>query len=435
MVEPHAPERVLVACRGWIARRLLAFYRSIGIETVAVFSEPDAEASWLEEADFDAYLNGRTVLETYLCPERVVGAAMDAGCDAIHPGDGPLAEHLELYDQATKSNLGIIGIPPGQIRGIVDRRALFEQARRLQIPVIPSSGVIEPSSDGVEQAARLSLPVLVRAVCCEIAQRVDTFEALPAALAWVRDEAERISGDRAVFLEGVVRRGVSLSTVVVADRHGTCVHLGHLDDSLSPPGPVSAQIAGAGVVPQPLWARLGEMSLALAHAVGWLGVGLVRWRVTPEGDPWLVACSARLPTGLELVEAIQGVDLIEAQHRAVIGERLSWQQPAPISDRCGIQIRLRAQGEGRLDTLALPTGLDGVQLTEGADPGQLCSTETDPLLAKITVVDVDRTRATQRMHDVLAQVQVSGVQGNLGPLRGVFADEARRSTDDPPPIG
>ena len=426
MVEPREPKRILVACRGWIARRLLASYRSVGIETVAVFSEPDAEASWLEDADFDAYLNGRTVPETYLSPDRIVGAAMDAGCEAIHPGIGPLSGHLGLYEQATQSNLGIIGAPPDRILGIVDRRILFGQARRLKIPVIPSSGVIAEGADGIGEAAKLSLPLFVKAVCGSSLQRIDAFRELAQALERIRDEAEAHSGERAVFLEGAVRGARRLSVVVVADHHGTCVHLGHLDASPSPPDRGWVQLSGADGADgadgaEALQTELGAMSLALAHAVGWRGVGVVRWLLA-SGRPWLESFSPCLPAGLELIEAIQGIDLIDAQHRALIGERLAWEQPAPIADRCGVQVQLLAgPGEGTLETLELPPEGSGIQLTPGADPGQRCGAETDPVLAKLTSVGPDRSGALRRMDEALAQVRIEGIQCNLEPLRACIS--------------
>jgi acetyl-CoA carboxylase biotin carboxylase subunit len=418
-----SPARILVANRGEIAHRLLAFYRSIGVETVAAFSEPDAEGSWLEEADYDAFLAGRTAEETYLDPQKVVSAAMDAGCDAVHPGYCFLAERIDLYDIATRANMGVIGTDPERVLDIVDRIRLLDRARRLGIPVIPASAPISVQDDGIEQAARLSLPLFVKAAHGGALRRVEAFDDLPVALAAVRDEARRTTGDDTVYLEravGAVRR---VATVVVGDRHGTLVHLGTTDGSLEWRFRSWAEEAGSGVAPGQADV-LGEMALELARDVGWVGVGSVRWVITPDGEPWLLGFSARLTTGFDLVEAIQGVDLVQAQHLAVTGERLGWRQPKPVTDRHGIQLRLLhldptddSRPDGVLEALELPAS--DCTVSVGADEGQACTEHTDPLIAKITVVGADRADAVERARQALGAIRVEGIATNLEALRDV----------------
>lgn len=327
-----APERVLVAARGGVASRLLQFYRSAGIETVAAFTMAHAEAPWLDEADFDAFVPGEDAEDPLAVPEKVVAAAMDAGCDALHPGVGSLAGSVGLYDVATRANLGVVGAPAEGILDLVDRPRLFARARALGVPVLPASESLSVTDDGIEAAAQLALPVCVQAAQGAAQQRVDAFGDLGAAVAAVRAAARRETGDASVFLRRAVGAGRRVRTTVVGDRHGARVHLGHVWEA------GSVDEAGGGV-PGRMYERLGALSLSLANAVGWVGVGSVCWFVAEDDSPWLLGFLPRLTEGFALIEAVQGVDLIETQYQVAMGGRLDWSQPMRVTDRHGMQLR------------------------------------------------------------------------------------------------
>lgn len=435
-------KRVLIANRGEVARKLIRHYRDQGVESVVVFSEPDAEQGYLDDADYAVYLNGSTVAETYLDAPKVVAAAMDAGCDAIHPGYCFLAEHLDLYDLAHRSNIAVIGADPKALGLVVDRVKLRGIAKRLNLPVIPSSEPIGVDQDGMEAAARIGAPLFVKALQGNAMARVDALEHLSEAMASVRRRARLVSGDETVYLERAVHAVRQVGTVVVADRQGTCVHLGLTDGSLeldaSPGGPGAApgqpgtytswiEEAGEGLHPD-LQARLGEAAVNLCKAVKWVGVAKVRWALTANHGWFLLGFSGRLTTGYDLVEQVHDVDLLQAQFLAVAGKPLLWEQGDARPRRHGIQLRVfhmdprtRTRPEGVLERVELP---DGVLAEQGVDMGTHCTADTEPLLVKLTVTAPTRHAAVVKAKAAVEELIVEGVPTNLAALREIVGSRS-----------
>jgi acetyl/propionyl-CoA carboxylase alpha subunit len=427
--------RVLIANRGEIARRLIREFRERGIETVCVFSEDEADADWLDDADYAVYLNGKTVDETYLHVQRIISAAHDAGCDAIHPGYCFLAEHADLYERAAAANLPIIGADPSVLIRVVDRFELAAVARHLSIPLIPASGPLDLEADGIADGAQLGVPLFVKARSGGALGRVESLDALPAAVAKVRRLAVRATGDAGVYLERSVDSIRQISTIVVADRHGTAVYLGHIDGSLQVGFRTWVEEMGAVVSPE-LHDKLGEAAIRLATAVGWVGVCTVKWAVSSDGGWYLLGLSARLTTGYDLVEQVYGVNLIDAQLTTLTNEPLPWTQADAVATHHGIQLRLLhtdpSTGErpdGTLQRLVLP--YDGVNVTEGLHVDAACTKNTDPLIAKLTVLAPTRQAALVQAKAALEAVEIEGVATNVAVLERVLgAEEVWQGTHD-----
>jgi propionyl-CoA carboxylase alpha chain len=420
--------RVLIANRGEIAKRLIAFFRAKGIETCVVFSEPDADQPYLDDADYAVYLNGKTVDETYMDPRRVLSAAMDAAADAIHPGYCFLAEHLDFYALCASANVAVIGTDPRVLAKVVDRVVLREAARHCQIPLIPATDPLPPEDDGVALAAQLGLPLFVKAVAGGALHRVERLADVPEAVARVRALALRATGNGKVYLERAVGHVRQIGTIVAADRHGGCYHLGEVDGSVQAGFRTWVEEMGPGLLPGDLHQKLGQAAVALAVAVGWVGVGAVRWALTPDGGWYLLGFSARLTTGYSLVEAVQGVDLVDAQLSTLLGEPLGWQQVDAHPKKHGLQLRVLhvdpsdlSRPEGVLETFTLP---EGVSCEAGAVEGQLCTPDTDPLLVKITVTAPTRHAALVRARAALEELVIEGVANNREVLLQLLAEPA-----------
>ncbi len=422
--------RVLVATRGAMARRLIQHYRALGVETAVGFSEPDAELSYLDDADFPVFLNGRTVAETYLSASRVVEAAMDSGCEAVHPGNCFLADHLELYDLANQANLAVIGADVRSLAGAGDRVLLRRLAREQGIPVLPGSDAIAPSSDGMEEAAAIGAPLFAKSARGRCSVRASRLEDVPAAVASVRRRAQLLSGDPGVYLERAVDGNRQVGVPVVLDRHGTAVALGVAEATLEHPGwRTGIEEFGGGLrLIQP---GIEAASLRLARAISWVGVGRVRWAVSASGAWFLQGFSPRLTTGFDLWEAVHGIDLLDAQWRSLAGESLGWEEPTSVP-KVGLQLRLYhldpATGErpsGVLERLSVPG--EGVQLG-GVDPGMMLDQETDLLLAKLTFSGDSRGEVIARARTALEAVEVAGVPTNLASLRAAI-DRAASGSD------
>ena len=174
-------ERVLIANRGVIARRLVRGFAARGVETVAVFSEPDVEQPYVDEADYAVYLNGQTVAETYLDVQRIVAAGMDAACDALHPGTCFLADSPELVEASNRANLQFIGPSRQVVATATDRLQLRRLCREMGIPLVPASATLEPEDDGVAIAAQMGVPLLVRSARGKQHRRVDALGEVAAA--------------------------------------------------------------------------------------------------------------------------------------------------------------------------------------------------------------------------------------------------------------
>lgn len=421
-------KRVLIANRGEVARRLIAFYKSQGVESVVAFSEADAEQPYLDEADFAVYLNGRSVGDTYLNPERVVSAAVDAGCDAIHPGYCFLAEHTDFFAYATSANVAIYSCDPTVIMKAVDRVLLRRTAKTLGVPLVPASDPLGPTDDGLAAGAQLGVPLLVKGVHGRAVARVDTLDALPEAVSEVRNFARAVSGEgSAVFLERAVDDHRYIGVTVVADRSGTVVHLGATDASLQVRFRTWVEELGPTVVPE-VAAEIAAASVELAKAVGWIGVGTYRWAVTPRGGWYLLGFSARLTAGYSLTEAVHGVDLLNTQAMALEGDEVPWTQEDARLEEHGVQLRVfhvrvsdLSRPAGTITKLVLP---EGVQVEAGVVEGLPCDVDSEPLLVKLTAVAPTRQAALVKARAALETLVIEGVDTNIQMLRALFDDRA-----------
>jgi len=413
-------ERVLVAHRGEIARRLLAWYRERDVETVIAFSEPDAEASWLDEADYDVYLNGRTVQETYLSVDRIVAAAMDAGCDAVHPGNGFLAEDVELYVQANNVNLAVIGADPMVVAHAVDRTIQRGRAESMGLPVIPASGILPDDSDGLAEGSQVPMPLWIRGRGGRKLGHVDRLDQLAEAVSVARERAAARLGGVDLYLEHDVGDAQLLSTTVVVDRRQRAVSLGTSRAHASGPDGVTWL--------EELGPEIGDESLEehareLLRSMRWVGPATVRWARPGGRATFLQSVTMRLTTAYDLTEALLGVDLVAAHHDTLLGRPLGWPDDRAVPSRFGLQARLLHVGpggaapeEGVLEVLQLPE-----EAAVGVDEGAALGPHTEPLLAKITVARDDRDEAVAALKTALEQVRVAGVHTNLDALREAAA--------------
>ncbi len=416
-------KRVLVATRGEMARRLIEHYRRHGVESVVVFSEADAEQSYLDDADFAVYLNGRTVRETYLDPQRVVSAAVDAGCDAIHPGYCFLAEHVGFYTRATNANVLVYGCDPSLIERVVDRAHLRRLAASLNLPMIPATEPLADEEDGVAEAAQLGFPLFVKALAGGALARVDSIDEIPEAVREVRKLARVVSGDPRVYLERAVDDQRHIGVPVVADRRGNVVQLGCMDGSLEVRYHTWVEELGPEVVPA-MAQRITEASVALARALGWVGVGKVRWAVTPDGGWYLLGFSARLAAGYTLVEEVHGVDLVRVQSMALEGEDIPWKQEDATLTRHGIQLRIHhvrscdlARPDGVVERLVLP---EGVRCDVGIEEGSPVGADAEPVVVKLTATAPTRQAALVKARKALDDLVINGIDTNVDLLKALF---------------
>jgi len=417
--------RVLLAGRGELVMRLIRYYRERGIETCSVFSEPEQDAPWVEAADYAVYLNGATVQDTYLHAQRIISAAHDAGCDTVHPGYCFFAERPDFVAQANNANLRVIGSDRETLEKIGNRLKIWEEADKLGIPVIPAVRVPE-GEDGLEQAAILgSLPIYVKALAGGAVLRVDRYQDVPSSVREVRRRAAFLTGRDDVILSAGVPEVRQIVTTVVREPGFRAYPLGHHDKSVQVRFRSWMEELGPDLVPEEQGRRMSLAAARLVEALGLDGVLRVRWAINEKGGWWLLGVSARLTTGYNLTERVFDVDLVDAQARLSEGQPLGWEGATSVPERHGVQLRILhvdpADGvtrpEGVLERLIVPEGAE-----VGVAEGQLCTPETEPLLASIVVTGPTRHAALVKAKAILDDIVVEGVDHNVEVLKRVVAD-------------
>ncbi|MER7172258.1 biotin carboxylase N-terminal domain-containing protein [Streptomyces mesophilus] len=392
---------VLVANRGEIACRIFRTCRELGIATVAVYSDPDASALHVREADAAVRLPGATPAETYLRGELIVKAALSAGSDAVHPGYGFLSENAEFARAVQAAGLLWIGPPPEAIEAMASKT----RAKSL-MGIAP---LTEVTAD--------DLPVLVKAAAGGGGRGmrvVRELSVLDDELAAARAEALSAFGDGEVFVEPYVEGGRHVEVQILADTHGTVWALGTRDCSLQRRHQKVIEEAPAPGLSPALDAEIRASAVRVARAVSYAGAGTVEFLVSGERAHFL-EMNTRLQVEHPVTEAVFGVDLVELQLRVAEGEALDPDPPEPRGH--AVEARLYAEDPsaawapqaGTLHLLAFPSG---VRVDTGFASGDAVGVHYDPMLAKVVAWAPTRSSAVRRLAGALGRTRVHGVVTN-----------------------
>jgi acetyl/propionyl-CoA carboxylase alpha subunit len=409
---------VLVANRGEIVRRVFRTCREMGIGTVAVFSDPDAEAPFVSEADAAVRLPGSTPAETYLRGDLVIAAARQTGADAIHPGYGFLSEDAAFARAVVAAGLTWIGPPPEAVEAMGSKLAAKELMAAAGVPCLPGAEVDPVTAASV--AERIGYPVLVKAAYGGGGRgmRIVRTEAeLAEAVHGARREAEAAFGDGTVFLERFVERPRHVEVQVMADSHGAVVALFERDCSLQRRHQKVVEEAPSPVVDEALRARLSEASVAAARAVGYVGAGTVEFVVDEAGEPAFLEMNTRLQVEHPVTELVTGLDLVRLQLLVAQGAALPAEALAATLTGHAVEARLYAEDvpAGFLPatgTIALFEVPAGVRVDSGVETGSAVSPFYDAMLAKVVAHGATRAEACGRLAGALQRMRVHGVTTN-----------------------
>jgi propionyl-CoA carboxylase alpha chain len=424
--------KLLVANRGEIARRVLRAARGMGIATVAVFSDPDAGALFVAEADEAVPLGGVTPAGSYLRVDAVLEAAERTGADAVHPGYGFLAEHPELAAGCRKRGITFVGPPPEVLAVLGDK----VEAKRVMVaaglPVLPGAEVT--GLDGGELAAaaeRVGLPVMVKATFGGggIGMRVvrDLAELQPAVDA-ARRQAGAAFADDAVFLERLLEAPRHVEVQVLADAHGRVVHLFERECSVQRRHQKLIEEAPSPAVDPELRRRLGEAAVAAAEAVGYLGAGTVEFLLDGDGGAFFfLEVNARIQVEHPVTEAVTGLDLVRLQLLVAAGEPLPDEAVHATLRGHAVEARLYAEDPARGFLPQAGTlhrfrvgGEPGVRVDAGVADGSVVGVHYDPLLAKVIAHAPSRAEAAGLLAAALDGARLHGVTTNRDLLVGVL---------------
>ncbi|NBM18616.1 biotin carboxylase N-terminal domain-containing protein [Streptomyces sp. GC420] len=436
-------DTVLVANRGEIAVRVIRTLRAMGVRSVAVFSDADADARHVREADTAVRIGPAPAAESYLSVPRLLEAAARTGAGAVHPGYGFLAENAEFAAACEEAGLTFIGPPASAIRLMGDKIRAKETVRAARVPGVPGSSGSGLTDGELAAAAReIGMPVLLKPSAGgggKGMRLVRAEELLAEEIAAARREARASFGDDTLLVERWVDRPRHIEIQVLADAHGNVVHLGERECSLQRRHQKIVEEAPSVLLDEETRAAMGEAAVQAARSCGYRGAGTVEF-IVPGDDPasyYFMEMNTRLQVEHPVTELITGLDLVEWQLRVAAGEPLPFTQRDVTLTGHAVEARVcaetaRVSAAGRVDflpssgpVLALrePAG-PGVRVDSGLLPGTEIGTSYDPMLAKVVAHGPDRPTALRRLRAALADTVLLGVDTNTGFLRRLLAHDA-----------
>ena len=423
---------LLIANRGEIACRIACTARRMGITTIAVYSEVDAEALHVRTADRAISIGRASARDSYLNIPRIIAAARQANADAIHPGYGFLSENPDFAEACSAANIVFVGPPPSAMRAMGSKSAAKTLMEKSGVPLLPGyHGENQDTAFLADQASRIGFPVMVKAVAggggrgMRIVSGATDF---PTALAAARQESASAFGDDRVLIERYLERPRHIEVQVFADAHGNAVHLFERDCSAQRRHQKVIEEAPAPGLDASRRAAMGAAAVAAAKAVGYQGAGTVEFVANAEGF-FFLEMNTRLQVEHPVTEMITGFDLVEWQLRVAAGERLPATQDAIRTAGHAIEARIYAEdpardfapSTGRLALFRTPDATVNIRIDTGVATGDTVSIHYDAMLAKLICHGETRDEALRILHRALADTDVVGVASNLDLLGRITA--------------
>ena len=428
-------KRLLVANRGEIARRIFRTAKAMGIATVAVYSDADAEGLHVTEADMACALGGHTSAETYLAIDKIMAAARASGADAVHPGYGFLSENAAFADAVTDAGLIWVGPPAAAIRAVGSKSAAKTLADQLKVPRLAGYQGRDQSLDCfVKAAAHIGYPLMVKAIAGGGGRGmrwVDSADQLEVALTSARSEAVTSFGNGDLLIERALRNPRHVEVQVFADSHGHCIHLGERDCSVQRRHQKLIEESPSPAVDDGLRAQLCDSAVRIAQAAGYVGAGTVEFLLDGR-DFYLMEMNTRLQVEHPVTEAVTGLDLVAWQLRVARGEPLPLQQHEVQFNGHAMEARLCAEDDefrphaGRVERFVAPQNL---RTDHALFSGAQVSTHYDSMLAKLIAHAPTRDAAINQLHAGLANTRLLGLPNNRAMLMACLQHTEFRAGD------
>jgi propionyl-CoA carboxylase alpha chain len=436
--------KILIANRGEIACRVMRTAKRMGIKTVAVYSEADADALHVRMADEAVPIGGARSSESYLSIERILEACRKTGAEAVHPGYGFLSENAEFSAALERAGIVFIGPPPQAIAAMGDKIESKKLASKAGVSTVPGHLGVIPDADAARKIAReIGYPVMIKASAGGGGKgmRIAHSDAeLKEGFRGAQSEARSSFGDDRVFLEKYIEEPRHIEIQVLADAHGTVLHLGERECSIQRRHQKVIEEAPSPFLDAKTRASMGGEAVALATAVGYRSAGTVEFIVDRERNFYFLEMNTRLQVEHPVTEFVTGLDLVEWMIRIAAGEKLPWKQSEIRLEGHAIEARVYAEDPargflpsiGRLVRYAEPKG-EGVRVDSGVYEGAEISIHYDPMIAKVIADGPTREAARERLIEALDAFQIRGVRHNVGFLSALLGRkrfaEGRLSTD------
>lgn len=412
-------KRVLIANRGEIAVRIIRACRELEIETVAVYSTADAGALHTQLATRAVCIGPAKAADSYLNQTAVLSAAVESGCDAVHPGYGFLSENARFADLCQQCGLKFIGPSGDVIRRMGNKAAARALMQKAGVPVVPGSdGPVENADRARQIAGQLGYPVLIKASAGgggRGMRRVDDPDQLDACFAAARAEAEACFGDGEMYLEKLILSPRHIEFQIMADGHGHVVHLGERDCSIQRKNQKLMEESPSKALSEDLRRRMGRDAVRAAKACGYEGAGTVEFVLDSAGNYYFIEMNTRIQVEHPVTEMVTGQDLVREQLRVAAGLELSFTQKDVALRGHAIEVRVNAEdpaqgfrpAPGMTRFVHLPGGC-GVRVDSALYNGWELSPYYDSLAAKIIVHAPTRLQAIRRMRRALEELVIEG---------------------------
>ena len=412
-------QRVLIANRGEIAVRIARACRELGVETVSVYSQADADALHVQLATRAVCIGPAKAADSYLNVNALLTVAKETGCDAVHPGYGFLSESAEFSDQCAQMGLRFIGPSGDVIRMMGNKSAARDLMKKHHVPVVPGSdGAVETAEEAGTIAAEIGYPVLVKASAGgggRGMRRVDSPEEMESKFQQARAEAMACFGDGQLYVEKLILNPKHIEFQILADRQGNVIHLGERDCSIQRKNQKLVEESPSKALTPELREAMGQAAVAAAKAAGYENAGTIEFVLDQEGHFYFIEMNTRIQVEHPVTEMVTGLDLVREQLRIAAGLPLSVSQEDVVLRGHALECRINAEDAtqdfrpcpGTTKFLHFPGG-PGVRVDSLLYNGYEVSPFYDSLVAKVIVHAPTRLEAIRRMRRVLEEMIIEG---------------------------
>ena len=422
-------DKILIANRGEIACRVIKSARAMGIKTVAVYSDADALALHVREADEAVHIGGAPAAESYLVIDKILDAIKQTGAQAVHPGYGFLSENKAFAEALDKAGVAFIGPPAGAIEAMGDKITSKKLAAEAGVSTVPGHmGLIEDADEAIKIANEIGYPVMIKASAggggkgMRIAWNDDEArEGFQSS----KNEAAASFGDDRIFIEKFITQPRHIEIQILGDKHGNVLYLGERECSIQRRNQKVIEEAPSPFLDEKTRKAMGEQSVALAKAVDYCSAGTVEFIVDGDKNFYFLEMNTRLQVEHPVTELITGIDLVEEMIKVAAGEKLSLKQKDVKLNGWAIESRIYAEdpyrgflpSTGRLSRYRPPIEqvVDGITVRNdtGVYEGGEISLFYDPMIAKLVTHGPDRLAATDAMADALDNFRIDGIRHNI----------------------
>ncbi len=413
-------KRILIANRGEIALRVIRACRELGIETVAIYSEADRDAPYLELADETICVGTAKAADSYLRIDRVISAAEIGNVQAIHPGYGFLSENSHFAEVCRSCDIGFIGPTPEAMELVGDKNSARALARRAKVPTVPGSdGLVASEQDALKVAKEIGFPVLLKATAGGGGKgmRVAAND-LALASAWQQAsaEAQAAFGNAGIYIERYVERPRHVEIQILGDQHGQIFHLWERDCSTQRRHQKLIEESPSPRLPQATRLAMADAAVRLAKEAGYFSAGTVEFIVDQQDNFYFIEINARIQVEHPVSEMVTGIDLVKAQIRVAAGEKLDLRQDDIVPRGHAIECRINAEdpahnfrpNPGRIERIIAPGGF-GVRWDSHATTGYVVPPHYDSLVGKLIVHQATRKDAIDTMTRALKELRIAGI--------------------------